>query len=61
MEGAGAVSYLAQVGSKVPAQDSTLFSGNAKGIDLEATLGWPLPSLQLLLAGCTGKTEEEEG
>lgn len=24
--------------------------------DLEATLGWPRPSLQLLLAGCTGRS-----
>ena len=32
MEGAGAVSYLAQVGRKVPALNTTLFSGNAEGI-----------------------------
>ena len=48
MEGAGAVSYLAQVGRKVPALNTMLFSGNTEGIE-RPPWAWPLSNPQIAL------------
>lgn len=56
MEGAGAVSYLAQVGRKVPSSGLHTLFRKHQG-ELEATLGWPLSNLHTLLAGVPGEKQ----